>query len=142
MDPTGGGTVLDPPGPVKAVGMPLARYEQPKLAMEDTRMRRNGIDKLALLVALGAIALVVIAAAGTAPAYSEASRTDPAATHRATTDKASPVLAIERSTTASASESMTGSRTAPTARQDDAEGYQWSGSRPADQRYLWSQGTS
>ena len=51
-------------------------------------MRRNGIDKLAFLVVLGAAALVVLAAAGTGPAYSD-SRTDPAEMHSLSTAKTS-----------------------------------------------------
>ena len=96
-------------------------------------MRKNGFDKLAFLVVLGAAVLVVLAAVGTGPAYSDDSRTDPAEVHRVAADKApSAEIAADES------------QTRPPARQQivagavDSQGYEWSGSRPADQRYLWS----
>ena len=97
-------------------------------------MRRTGIDKLAFLVVLGAAALVLLAAAGAGPAYSDDSRTDPAEMHRVTAVKTSAAEIVP-----------VDSQPAPAARQPqgeartvDLDGYEWSGSRPADQRYLWS----
>ena len=81
-------------------------------------MPRKGIDKLALLVVLGAAVLVVIAAAGTGPAYSHDNPAEPAATALAPA-------------TASTSSDLTAA--------SNVEGYQWSGSRPPAERYLWSQ---
>lgn len=97
-------------------------------------MRNNGIDKLALLVVLCAAALVVLVAAGTSPAYSADSRTEPVEIQALTapeissgevppTDTQPEIAAAESQDQAQASES---------------DGYEWSGSRPADQRYLWS----
>lgn len=97
-------------------------------------MRKNGLDTLAFLVVLGASVLVVLAAASTGPAYSDDSRTDPAEIHRAPVTRAS-----------SAETDSANSQPEPPAEEPsdevkavDADGYEWSGSRPADQRYLWS----
>jgi hypothetical protein len=96
-------------------------------------MRKNGIDKLAFLVVLGAAVLVVLAAVGTGPAYSDDTGSDPAEVHRVSTVKAS-----AGEMTPAASQPAPTAQT-PQAEPLDAEGYEWSGSRPADQRYLWSQ---
>ncbi len=102
-------------------------------------MRKNGIDKLAFLVVLGAAVLVVLAAAGTDPAYSDDSRTDPAEMHRVSATKAP---AAEITQVKSQSEPAASEQAAVKPRDEakavDADGYEWSGSRPADQRYLWS----
>ena len=96
-------------------------------------MRKNGIDKLAFLVVLGAAVLVVLAAAGTGPAYSDDSRTDPAEMHSVSAGKASP-----------AEIDSTNPQPEPAAQPQgegqivDPDGYEWSGTRQADQRYLWS----
>lgn len=97
-------------------------------------MCNHGIDKLAFLVVLGAAVLVVLAAIGTGPAYSDDSRTDPAEMHRVTSVKGSvsEIVAANSEPGAAADPPQV---EAPTADQD---GYEWSGSRPADQRYLWS----
>lgn len=97
-------------------------------------MRRNGIDKLAFLVVLGAAALVGLAAAGTGPAYSDDSRTDPAQIHRASPAQTSyaEITPSNSQPEPAADESQEQARTV------DPDGYEWSGSRPADQRYLWS----
>ena len=96
-------------------------------------MRKNGFDKLAFLVILGATALVVLAAAGTEPAYSDDSRTDPAEIHRAPAARTAPavVSSVDSKPEAPAEKPRQQTRAV-----DD--GYEWSGSRPADQRYLWS----
>ena len=95
---------------------------------------KNGIDKLAFLVVLGAAALVVLAAAGTGPAYSDDSRTDPAEMHSVSAAKSSSTEINPADT-----------RPDPTVQEPpdaalivDQEGYEWSGSRSAEQRYLWS----
>lgn len=97
-------------------------------------MRRNGIDKLAFLVVLGAAALVVLAAAGTDPAFSDDSRTDPVQIHRVSPAKTSHAEITPSSLRPepAADESQEQARTV------DPDGYEWSGSRPADQRYFWS----
>lgn len=95
-------------------------------------MRKNGIDKLAFLVVLGAAALVIVAATGTGPAFSDDTRSDPAEMHRVSAVKAS-VAEVAPADSQPAPTAET-----PRAQPVDAEGYEWSGSRPADQRYLWS----
>ena len=97
-------------------------------------MRKNGIDKLAFLVVLGATALVVLAAVGTGPAYSDDSRTDPAEVHRVSAVKASSAGA----TPATPQPEPTTDEPQDEAQNVDADGYEWSGSRSADQRYIWS----
>ena len=97
-------------------------------------MRKNGIDKLAFLVVLGAAAMVVVAAAGTSPAYSDDSRTDPAEMHRVSAAKTS---SAEIAPTTSEPEPAAGEADSQ-AETADQDGYEWSGSRPAGQRYLWS----
>ena len=99
-------------------------------------MRKNGIDKLAFLVVLGAAAMVVLAAAGTGPAYSDDSRTDPAELHRASAAESSSA-GIAPATTQPEPAAAELTTEAPAVDPDD---YEWSGSRPADQRYLWSHG--
>ncbi|MCP4248986.1 MAG: hypothetical protein GY778_18235 [bacterium] len=96
-------------------------------------MRKNGIDKLEFLVVLAAAALVVVAAVGTGPAYSDDSRTDPAEIH------------VSAARTPSAGIGPSSPEPGPAAEESqnqakavDNDGYQWSGSRSADQRYLWS----
>ncbi len=97
-------------------------------------MMRNGIDKLAFLVVLGAAVLVALAAAGTGPAFSDDSRTDPAAMHSASAVRAPAAeIAPSASQTEPAAE-----KPEDEAKATDSDGYEWSGSRPADQRYLWS----
>lgn len=98
-------------------------------------MRKSGIDKMALLVVLGAAALVVAAAAGTAPAYSDDTGNDPVAAHQPT--PVEPLLGLEAEP---GSTSAPAPIDAPTIADAAAEGdgYEWSGSRPADDRYLWS----
>jgi len=98
-------------------------------------MRKNGIDKLAFLVVLGAAALVVLAAVGTGPAYSDDSRTDPAEMHQVSAAKTSSaeIVPIKSQPEPAAEEPQTEAETV------DTDGYEWSGSRPADERYLWSQ---
>ena len=97
-------------------------------------MRKNGIDKLAFLVVLGAAALVVLAAAGTGPAYSDDSRTDPAEMHRVSVAETSSAEIIPADT----QPDSTLQEPSHAAVIVDQDGYEWSGSRPADQRYLWS----
>ena len=98
-------------------------------------MRKNGIDKLAFLVVLGAAVLVVLAAAGAGPAYSDDSRTDPAEVHRVSAAKTSSaeIIPVASQPEPAAEEPQDKAKTV------DTDGYEWSGSRPADQRYLWSQ---
>ncbi len=107
-------------------------------------MRDNGMDKLALLVACCMTALVVLAAAGTGPAFSEDQPV------RVTASSQVARGAVEDA--ASSSRSQLPEPTEPDARdaqpltdvriQSDApldgDGYEWSGSRPPAQRYLWS----
>ena len=97
-------------------------------------MRKNGIDKLAFLVVLGAAVLVVLAAVGTGPAYSDDSGTDPAEMHRVSPVQASAgeITPADSQPAPSAEQPQDQAQTA------NAEGYEWSGSRPAGQRYLWS----
>ena len=97
-------------------------------------MRKMGIDKLAFLVVLGATALVMLAAAGTGPAYSDDSRTDPAGIHHPSTVKRSTADA------APATPQPEPAVEEPQAEGQflDTDGYEWSGSKSADQRYLWS----
>lgn len=97
-------------------------------------MRKNGIDKLAFLVVLGAAALVVLAAVGTGPAYSDDSGSDPAEMHRVSAVAAPP----GEITPADSQPAPTAEQPRAEAQAADAEGYEWSGSRPAGQRYLWS----
>ncbi len=97
-------------------------------------MRKNGIDKLAFLVVLGAAALVVLAATGSGPAYSDDSRTDPAEMHPVSgAEASSPEIVPAPSQADPAAEEPQ-----EEARAVEPDGYEWSGSRPADQRYLWS----
>jgi hypothetical protein len=98
-------------------------------------MRKNGIDKLAFLVVLAATALVMLAAGGTGPAYSDDSRSDPAAirTDSAAETPSSEIVADNSQAEPAAEEPQDATATAV-----DQDGYEWSGSRPADQRYLWS----
>ena len=97
-------------------------------------MRKNGIDKLAFLVVLGAAALVLLAAAGTGPAYSDDTRTDPVEMHRVAVAKtsAAEIVPVDAQPEPAAREPQGQAQAA------DPDGYEWSGSRPADQRYLWS----
>ena len=97
-------------------------------------MRKNGIDKLAFLVVLGAAAMVLLAAAGTGPAYSDDSRTDPAEIHQvaATESPAAEITSVHSQPAPAGQQVQTKARTV------DPDGYEWSGSRPADERYLWS----
>lgn len=97
-------------------------------------MRKNGIDKLAFLVVLCAAALVVLAAVGTSPAYSEDTRTDPAEIHRVSAARAPAAEVAPTSTSAEPAAKEAQAQ----AQAVDPEGYEWSGSRPADERYLWS----
>jgi hypothetical protein len=97
-------------------------------------MRKNGFDTLAFVLVLGAVALVVLATAGTGPALSDDSRTDPAEVHRTSaakrpSGKATPATPQPEPATDEIQEKV------PVVEYD---GYEWSGSRPADQRYLWS----
>lgn len=94
-------------------------------------MRTKGFDKLAFLVVLCAAALVALAALGTGPAYSDESRPDPAEIHHDPAGGAAEIASAS-SQPQPAVESHAEVRTA------DPDGYEWSGSRPADQRYLWS----
>lgn len=97
-------------------------------------MRKNGIDKLAFLVVLGATVLVVFAALGTGPAYSDDTRTDPAELHRVSAAKTSSVeiLPVDAQPEPAAEQPQAEAKTV------EPDGYEWSGSRPADERYLWS----
>ncbi len=114
--------------------MSLAEYSCGIRDTEDWTMRKNGIDKLAFLVVLGAAALVLLAAAGTGPAYSDDSRTDPAEMHRLSAAKTSSaeVIPVDSQPEPAADKPQDEAQAA------DPDGYEWSGSRPADQRYLWS----
>ena len=96
-------------------------------------MRNNEFDKLAFLVVLGAAILVALAAAGTGPAYSDDSRTDPAEIHRVTSPRTS---TAETSPVDSPPQPADPPQAEVSA--VDPDGYEWSGSRSADQRYLWS----
>ena len=96
-------------------------------------MRKNGFDKLAFLVVLGAAVLVVLAAVGTEPAFSDDSRTDPAEIHRAVVAQAP---SAEAATVEPQPEPADEAQAQ--ARSIDPDGYEWSGTRAADQRYLWS----
>lgn len=120
--------------PARTSGMPLAEYTGGIRETEDWTMRKNGIDKLAFLVVLGATALVVLAAFGTGPAYSDDSRTDPAEMHRVAAAKTSSaeIIPVDSQPEPAAEEPQAEAKTV------DPDGYEWSGSRPADQRYLWS----
>ena len=120
--------------PARTSGMPPAEYTGGIRETEDWTMRKNGIDKLAFLVVLGATALVVLAAFGTGPAYSDDSRTDPAEMHRVAAAKTSSaeISPVESQPEPAAEEPQAEVKTV------DPDGYEWSGSRPADQRYLWS----
>jgi hypothetical protein len=97
-------------------------------------MPKNGIDKLAFLVVLGAAVLVALAAAGPGPAFSDDSRTDPAEMHNVSAVRAPAAeiapIAPQPEPAAEGPEDE--------AKAVDPDGYEWSGSRPADQRYLWS----
>lgn len=95
-------------------------------------MRKSGLDKMALLVVLGAALLVVAAAAGTAPAYSDDAGSQPVPANTAA--PAELELAGEAE---SAREPATETAQAVVV-SADADGYEWSGSRPAGERYLWS----
>lgn len=97
-------------------------------------MRKSGIDKMALLVVLGAAALVVAAATGTAPAYSDDAGTDPVASHHPAPASSDFEVTVDPGSAPPAAPSIA----APSAESDDTEGYQWSGSRPSDERYVWS----
>lgn len=97
-------------------------------------MRNKEIDKLALLVVAGMAVMVALAAAGSGPAYSDESRTGPAELHRGAAVEASAVEIAP----APARTEPTGEESGDQATILDSEGYEWSGSRPADQRYLWS----
>jgi hypothetical protein len=105
-----------------------------KRESEDWTMRRNGFDKLAFLVVLGAAVLVLLVAAGTGPAYSADSRTDPAEMHGA------PAAASFQAENTPASPQPEPAAEEPQSQGTalEPDGYEWSGSRPADQRYLWS----
>ena len=104
-------------------------------------MRRNGIDKLALLVVLGATAMVVLAAVGTGPAYSDDSRTDPAEVHRVSAVKTVKPSSADAAA-ATPQPQTTTDEPRGEAQEFDTDGYEWSGSKSADQRYLWSHRSS
>lgn len=97
-------------------------------------MRKSGLDKMALLVVLGAALLVVAAAAGTAPAYSDDAGSQPVPANTAAPAELELELAGEAE---SAREPATETAQAVVV-SADADGYEWSGSRPAGERYLWS----
>ena len=115
-------------------GMPLALSVAGIREPEDWTMRKNGIDKLAFLVVLGAAVLVVLAAASTGPAYSDDSRTDPAQIHSVSTAE----TPYTDSTPAAPSSEPETQEPRELTKSVDQDGYEWSGSRPADERYLWS----
>ena len=94
-------------------------------------MRKIGLDNMALLVVLGAAVLVAAVAAGTAPAYSDEAGEPVAASQPAPAEP-------ELETTSGPDPAPQPAATASVAASAEADGYQWSGSRPAGERYLWS----
>lgn len=98
-------------------------------------MRENGIDKLEFLVVLAVAGLVNVVAASSGPAYSADTRIDPAEMRVVSTVRILSAAEISPATTQFA-QATDESRDRD--RAIDTDGYQWSGSRPAAERYLWS----
>jgi hypothetical protein len=115
--------------------MPFAQYSGQDGKPENWMMRKNGIDKLEFLVVLAATALVIGVAVGTNPAYSDEGRAAEVEVQAASAEETA------SSEITPAASQRNAPATAPQAHDDaavDQEGYEWSGSRPAGQRYLWS----